>query len=506
MSDIQTLLATCPMHKAAPYERYLLTRAAWTELSQHPSLSLLGLWADTAQVHAAFLRNDHPGPDRHAVLFLASVAVTDGVYPALSPAHAAAGWFERMIRDLWGHTAEDGTDARAWLDHGRWPVAAPMSPRPPLHTEADVPQPEFLPAKGDSLHVIPVGPVHAGIIEPGHFRFHAQGETVVRLEARLGYTHKGTLKLMHGKSPRAAAPFAARISGDSTVAHAIAFARAAEAATGAEVSPHAQTLRGVMAEIERIANHLGDIGAITNDAAFVWLQARCGYHREMLLRAAQAAFGHRLMMDLVLPGGVAAGMTPGSEATILRALEAIRAELPDIQRTYDSRASLTDRMEGTGVITPQLAHAFAAGGYVGRASGRRFDARIHLPYPPYDTLNLAMPLYTAGDVDARVRVRLAEVAESIRLLQTLLSGMPPGEQIVPLPAAHGEGVGIAEGFRGEILHWVRLGASGLITANFARDPSWMHWPLLEACIRDNIVADFPLCNKSVNASYSGVDL
>ncbi len=497
MSSFTEILATGTPQGALPYERYLLSREAWTALSQHTSLTLLGMWADTTEVHAAFMQD--------GAVFLASVPVEES-YPALSPSFVAASWFERMIHDLWGHVAEGGLDTRAWLDHGRWPVAAPMSPRPEPRVAAEVPQPEFLDAEGDSLHVIPVGPVHAGIIEPGHFRFHAQGETVVRLQIRLGYTHKGTLALMRGKSPRAAAPFAARISGDSTVAHAIAFARAAEAATGTLVSARAHALRGVMAEIERIANHLGDIGAITNDAAFAWIHARCGYHREMLLRATRAAFGHRLMMDLVLPGGVATTLAPGSEAAILQTLDSIRTELPEITRIYDNRASLTDRVEGTGIITPQLAHLFAAGGYVGRASGRRFDARVQMPYPPYDALPPTAPLYSAGDVDARVRVRMDEVVDSIRLLRSLLADIPEGDLVVALPATAGEGVGIVEGFRGEIIHWVKLGPGGAIAANFARDPSWLHWPLLEAAIENNIVADFPLCNKSVNASYSGVDL
>lgn len=480
-----------------PWERYLLTVEQWTALVTLPTPPLAGMWADQTHVHAAF--------HGEGELLLASIAAAGGRFPALSPQRPPAAWFERMIRDLWGHEAAGGTDQRPWLDHGRWSVTAPMAARPGPGPEAP-PQPEFLPAEGESLHVVPVGPVHAGTIEPGHFRFHAQGETVARLEVRLGYTHKGTLSLMRGRSPRAAAAFAARISGDSTVAHSIAFARAAEAAAGTEAPPRAHALRAVMAEVERIANHLGDIGAICNDAAFAPPHARTGYHREMLLRAAATAFGHRLMMDCVIPGGVADDIAPGAEVALLQTLAAIEHEFPTLLRMYDDYASLADRVAGTGITDPALVERFAAGGVVGRAAGRGFDARRDLRYPPYDVLLPGTPLRMAGDVDARVRVRMEEVAVSIRLLRTLLARLPGGPLVAPLPQAAGEGVGVAEGFRGDVLHWMRLDAGGLIESVFARDPTWFHWPLIEALIEGNIVADFPLCNKSVNGSYSGVDL
>ncbi|HEX3347109.1 MAG TPA: nickel-dependent hydrogenase large subunit, partial [Acetobacteraceae bacterium] len=354
-------------------------------------------------------------------------------------------------------------------------------------------------------HQIPVGPVHAGIIEPGHFRFHASGETVVRLEVRLGYLHKGTLGLMRGKSPRAAARFACRLSGDSAVAHAIAFARAAEAATGTDAPPRAHALRAVMAEIERIANHIGDFGAIANDASFAFLLARAGVHREAFLRAAFVAFEHRLMMDAVIPGGVAADIAPGGVEAILAAVEALSGELHQLTRVYEDYASLVDRMVGTGITAPELVARFAAGGVIGRAAGRDFDLRKWPGYPPYDALDLAVPVLREGDVDARVRIRLSEIWESVKLLRTLLGALPDGAVSVPLPMASGEGIGWAEGFRGDIWHWLRLDG-GQIGSMFMRDPSWLQWPLLEAAIRDNIVADFPLINKSFNCSYSGVDL
>lgn len=479
-----------------PWPRYALSVEAWQTMAATPLPSLLGLWADPGHVYGLFQED--------AAFLLASVPVIDGGYAALSPARPSAAWFERMIHDLWGHAAQGGTDGRPWLDHGRWGMTAPLSPHPGS-VEDPPPPPEFLPVDAEDYHQIAVGPVHAGIIEPGHFRFSAQGELLVRLEIRLGYLHKGTLGLMRGKSPRIAARFAARLSGDSTVGHGIAFAHAAEAASHTEAPPLAVALRAVMAELERIANHLGDCGALANDAAFAVLPARFGWHREAMLQAAAMAFGHRLMMDAVIPGGIAADIAPGGADGIVRALAALEAELPALLRVYEDYSSLVDRMVTTGIVAPALAAQFAAGGYVGRASGREFDTRKTPGYAPYDTLDFSVPLLLAGDVDARFRIRVAEIGESTLILRTLLAALPGGPVSVTLPMTSGEGLGWAEGFRGDIWHWLRLDG-GQIAQVFMRDPSWLQWPLLESAVRGNIVADFPLCNKSFNCSYSGVDL
>jgi Ni,Fe-hydrogenase III large subunit len=494
-----TLISAAPRDGA----RHLLTASAWRALPEalvlEPSLALLALWAEPGIVHAAFFDEAAPA------LLLASVPAPEGLYAALSPARPGAVRFERMVRELWGLEAVGGSDLRPWLDHGRWAVTVPMAARPLPNISAP-PEPQFLPVEGEGVHQIPVGPVHAGIIEPGHFRFHVQGETVVRLEARLGYTHKGTLGLMLGRSPRAAARYAARLSGDSTVAHAFAFARAAELALDVTPPPRAVALRGVMAEVERIHNHLNDLGFICNDAGFAYLHARCSTLRENLLRATRLAFGHRLMMDQVIPGGVVQDIAPDGGAALLVALDAIGDELPALARVYDTHASLQDRVLGTGALDAVLVARFAAGGPTGRASGRGFDARTALPYPPYDALLPAVPTLIAGDVDARARIRRLELPEAIRLTKTLLEQLPAGELGIPLPQRAGEGAAMVEGFRGECLAWLRLDDGGLIRGAFLRDPSWLHWPLLEAAVRDNIVADFPLINKSINASYSGVDL
>jgi Ni,Fe-hydrogenase III large subunit len=263
-----------------------------------------------------------------------------------------------------------------------------------------------------------------------------------------------------------------------------------------------------MAELERLANHLNDIGFVCNDAAFGLLHAHFAALREGVLRAADTAFGHRLMRDLIVPGGVSKDLAaPGNEA-IAAAVAAIRRQWPLLVEIYDDTASLQDRTVGTGIVKTGLARQYGAGGYVGRAAGRNFDARAAFPYAPYDKLRFDVPVREEGDVDARVRIRIAEAEQSLSLIDQLLAGLPDGPLYAPLPAANGpaEGMALVEAFRGDVLAWVRLNADGTVARCHLRDASWFQWPLVEAAIEGNIVADFPLCNKSFNCAYSGVDL
>jgi Ni,Fe-hydrogenase III large subunit len=427
--------------------------------------------------------------------------------PSLAVFHAPASRLERAVADLFGLEIVGLPDRRPWLDHGTWPRPTPLAPRSSAPAERK--RYPFLESEGPSLHQIAVGPVHAGIIEPGHFRFTASGEAVVRLEQRLGYTHKGIEGLLRGMTIDDGARIAARVSGDSTVAYSFAFARAVELALEVVPPPRAEWLRAIMAELERIANHLGDVGAICNDAAFSMMHAECGILREAALRAAAAAFGHRLMMDRIVPGGVACDLTDGGRDAILALTKRLREQFPELVELYDSTASLQDRTVGTGIVTPALAAEFAAPGIVGRASGRSFDARSSLPYAPYDALPVPMALRKDGDVDARVWIRIEEIQLSVSWLEAALAAIPPGPTRRPIAADPAASVGAAalvEGFRGDVLVYVRVGPGQRIERCHLRDPSWFQWPLLEAAIDGNIVADFPLCNKSFNCSYSGHDL
>jgi Ni,Fe-hydrogenase III large subunit len=484
-----------------PWPRAQVGEEGWLraiDLLAAGDVTLLGFWGETSAAHLALLGDENE-------VAVVSLDCASGSFPSVAARHAPALRLERTICDLFGLEAAGATDTRPWLDHGVWNQRAPLgrstAPR-------DGGPYAFLPSEGEGLHQIAVGPVHAGIIEPGHFRFTANGEHVVRLEQRLGYVHKGIESLMQGAAPDVAARLAGRSSGDSTVAYGFGFARAAEAAVQVEVAPRATLLRALMAELERLANHFGDIGAICNDASFVLMHAQTGILRERVLRAADISFGHRLMMDLIVPGGVARDIAPEGPAAIRETTAEIRKVFPRLIELYDNTASLQDRTVTTGIVKRDYARKFGAGGYVGRAAGRAFDARRNLAYAPYDRLSFEVPVLGAGDVNARVWIRIREVEQSLALIDQILDRMPSGAISMPFKPTGTpcEGMALIEAFRGDVLVWMRIGADGRIDRCHLRDASWFQWPLLEAAIEDNIVADFPLCNKSFNCSYSGVDI
>jgi Ni,Fe-hydrogenase III large subunit len=484
-------------HKPGP--RVIVSAETWSMLSGELAagrMTLFGLWGDVGQVHMALLDGTE--------VVIVTIGCPDNKFPSVGRVHPPAIRLERAIQDLYGLEAFELHDQRPWLDHGSFGVRYPLGPRVKANP-ASSPY-RFLPSEGESLHQIAVGPVHAGIIEPGHFRFTVSGETVVRLEQRFGYVHKGIESLMAGASIEKASGLAGHTSGDSTVAYALAFAHAVEAAAEAQPPRRAVLLRALMAELERLANHFGDIGAICNDASFVLMHAQTGILRERCLRAAHACFGHRLMMDIVVPGGLARDIAPEGLPQLRALIAEVHKVFPRLVELYDNTASLQDRTVTTGLVQPSLARQYGAGGFVGRASGRDFDARRNLSYPPYDQLSFEVPVLDAGDVDARVWIRIREVDQSLSLIERILNQLPDGPICNGINATGNcEGLGVVEAFRGDVLVWVRMDGDRIVRCHL-RDPSWFQWPLLEAAIEDNIVADFPLCNKSFNCSYSGVDL
>jgi Ni,Fe-hydrogenase III large subunit len=480
--------------------RVIIDAEAWNRAARHLANgqgTLLGLWGEADRVHLAALEGER--------IDILTLECAERRFPSIGRAHAPALRLERAIRDLCGLEADGSPDARRWLDHNRWGVRAPLGANAQVPATGD--SYAFLLAEGPPMHQIPVGPVHAGIIEPGHFRFTANGETVVRLEERLGYVHRGIDRLMVGAPLERAAKLAGRVSGDSTVAYAIAFARAVEDALRLEPPARAVWLRALTAELERIANHLGDIGAICNDASFSLLHAHCGILREHVLRACDVGFGHRLMMDRIVPGGVANDLNGEGVSALRTLLKTIRLRFSELVELYDNTASLQNRTVTTGILSGELAQRFGAGGFIGRASGRSFDARKVPGYAPYTELTFAVPVRQEGDVDARVWIRIEEVHQSVALIEQILDRLPEGPTLSEIGRdGAGEGLALVEGFRGDILVWVRMQADATVACCHLRDPSWFQWPLLEAVIEGNIVADFPLCNKSFNCSYAGHDL
>ncbi len=434
----------------------------------------------------------------------------ENAYPGLHEVFPAAGRMQRAVADLCGLEAAGG-DRRPWLRHAAWPVDYfPLRDRaePPTPPAAPVDTYPFVRVAGDGVHEIPVGPVHAGIIEPGHFRFSVVGEKVLRLEERLGYVHKGIERLLAGMPLDAGQRVAARVSGDSTVAYSWAYCQAVEGVCATQVPRRAAWLRALALELERLANHLGDLGALGNDAGFAFGLAQFSLLKERLLRLTATTLGQRYLMDFVVPGGTARDLDAAGAALLEGFVAGLAPAVERLREIYDEHAGLRDRFAGTGRVTPALALRLGLTGLAGRASGQAFDLRVDLPASPYDELGPAKVVADDGDVAARVALRFEEVAESCRLVRRIVAALPGGgHRVVPVdPPAASFALGLVEGWRGPVLVGLSAGAGGIIRRCHPHDPSWQNWPVLEHAVIDNIVPDFPLINKSFNLSYSGHDL
>jgi Ni,Fe-hydrogenase III large subunit len=476
---------------------------------------LLSLWASESGpepggicVQAAYAMGS---PDAGELIVLHLPLAAGESLPDISDHFAPAARMQRAAHDLTGVDIAGHRDSRPWLRHGAWAETAY-----PLHREFDVGRDgttqadcyAFVPVTGEGVHEIPVGPVHAGIIEPGHFRFHVVGERVLRLEERLGYVHKGIEKRFEAMSLPDGARLAGRVSGDSTAAYAWAYAMAVENVSGTEVPTRGLWLRALLLERERIANHLGDLGYLGNDAGFAFGLSQFSRLKEDVLRLNAALFGHRYLMDVVTPGGVTRDVDAAAIAQLRVQNSVVAKEVADLRRIYDEHPGVQDRFIRTGIVTPELADRLGLCGLAGRASGIALDARVQFAHAPYDLLAVRPAFHRGGDVAARVHVRFDEVAESLRLIDAVLDGLPAGDHCVALaPAAEGgSGIGLVEGWRGEILVALQVGPNGTIRRLHPHDPSWQNWPVLEHAVIGNIVPDFPLINKSFNLSYSGHDL
>jgi len=439
----------------------------------------------------------------------------DPRYPDLSDLYPCAGRMQRAAFDLVGVRAATpegaAPDTRGWLRHGAWretafplrrdvSLAAALEPADPRYA--------FVQVAGDGVHEIPVGPVHAGTIEPGHFRFSVVGEQVLRLEERLGYKHKGIEKRFASLTLEEGARLAARVSGDSTVAYGWAYAMALEGLTGTRPGGRALLLRALLLERERIANHLGDLGALGNDGGLAFGLAQFSRLKEDLLRANARLFGHRYLMDRVVPGGVACDLPGAGAVEILEAGELLAEELRSLRAIYYDHSGLQDRCITCGRLAPRTAALLGVVGLAARASGHAMDARAHPGFAPYGELQPAVASHRNGDVAARIVVRFEEAFESLRLQRLILERLPDGPLRAPLGAARDGafGIGWVEGWRGEVIVALQSGAHGRVRRCHPHDPSWQNWPALEYAVIGNIVPDFPLINKSFNLSYAGVDL
>ena len=432
-------------------------------------------------------------------------------YPDLSDVFACAARMQRAAYDLVGVIAKDSSDQRKWLRHGAWPDSVfplrrefdPASRFPP----GDDAYP-FVRVEGEGVHEIPVGPVHAGTIEPGHFRFSVVGEKILRLEERLGYKHKGIEKRFESMTLEDGARLAGRVSGDSTVACTWAYAMALEGMTGARPSARALHLRALLLERERVANHLGDLGFIGNDGGLAFGLAQFSRLKEDVLRTNARVFGHRYLMDRVVPGGVACDVDSASAQAMIAEALRLKDELRTLRSIYYNHAGLQDRCITTGRLPPLTAARLGVVGLAARASGHAIDARAHPGFAPYDELQPRIASHRNGDVAARIVVRFEEAFESLRLQRLMLQNLPQGALRTPVGEAAecAFGIGWIEGWRGEVLVALEAGRGGRVRRCHPHDPSWQNWPALEHAVIGNIVPDFPLINKSFNLSYAGADL
>lgn len=509
--ELQKWIDQSALLPGAPGVRRLdVTPDAWHECARDVAASrgrLCAMWADGAAeitVYAALICEP-------AVLLLClELPGPAATYPSLADVFPAAARLQRATADLCGVRARD-FDQRPWLRHAAWPAhyLPLVSGRLAASSgESAIDQYPFVRVAGEGVHEIPVGPVHAGTIEPGHFRFSVVGEKVLKLEERLGYVHKGIEQRFSEFHANDGQRLAARVSGDSAVAYSWAYCQALEGIAGASVPARACWLRALALESERIANHLGDLGALGNDAGFAFGFAQFSRLKEQWLRATQTALGQRYLMDFVVPGGVFASPQAAQLAELAACAKDIAKEAVAIRAIYDEHAGVRDRFAGAGIVTPELAARLGLCGLAGRASGQDHDLRADLPCAPYDELSVRKFTSREGDVAARVAMRCDELQESARLVDEIVRRLPNGafRSVFALPAAAGMGVGMIEGWRGPVFIALRIGSDGHIRRCHPHDPSSQNWPVLEHAIIGNIVPDFPLINKSFNLSYSGHDL
>jgi Ni,Fe-hydrogenase III large subunit/Ni,Fe-hydrogenase III component G len=444
------------------------------------------------------------------LLLKARIEASDPRFPSLSPELPALNWMEREITDWFGIEAEGHPNPRRVALHDHWPDVHPLrkdfpldTVLPPLEGEAHV----YRPTLGEGVFQIPVGPVHAGIIEPGHFNFAVAGEPILYLQLRMFYKHKATEKLFERLPISKAVFLSESVSGDSAFSHGTAFCQAVEKAAGVSIPFRAEVMRTILLELERVCSHIGDIGAIATDVAFVVANAHAGRIREMALRVNEDLTGSRLLRGMICPGGVRRDWTPTQISGLRNALGTLEREFGALVDLISSSDSTRDRLERTGTLSPEKAAALGIVGVGGRASGVDLDVRRDHPYAAYNNLSFNVPVHQEGDVLRRMQVRIDEVKESFAIIRAAAENLPAGPHRIHVPAPEQGRCALSavEGWRGEILYWIRTGPGNRLERCKVKDPSLNNWPALVEAVKRDIIADFPVVNKSFNLSYSGTD-
>jgi Ni,Fe-hydrogenase III large subunit/Ni,Fe-hydrogenase III component G len=444
------------------------------------------------------------------VVLNTEVTERDFTFPSIVPELASANWHEREVKDMFGLVPVGHPDLRPLVVHEDWPEQHyplrkdyPVSKRP-SRVDGEYP---FQLVDGDGVYEIPVGPVHAGIIEPGHFRFSALGETIINLEIRHFWTHKGTEKLFEQRTLARGVALAERVSGDATLAHSLAYCQAVERLAKIRVTRRAALLRTLFAELERLYFHIGDMGGITLDVGFGFGAAQATRLKEDVMRLNERLTGSRLLRSVNVVGGVAIDLDDIKLSDIYKTIKRIDSEVRELSEIITNTPSVIDRLETTGVLTNQIAQDLGVVGVVARASGIDEDCRRDHPYAAYGDMHFTVPLYKYGDVMARLRVRIDEIEQSCSMALQAIEMLPNESVRVEMPPIMPglSALGYSESGRGMVLYWVLSSENGMVGRCKIISPSFINWPAIQHAVLGNIVPDFPLINKSFNLSYSGCD-
>ncbi len=476
-------LADCPVLAMEPFRR-----------------SVIDQIAESGRLVALFGHSPEPGATRlMAVLAqaqpgnLAVVACDVGrEYPAITPECPEAHLFEREIFEQWnvrpvGHP---------WLKPVRFPAPQACGAT------------DYFAMAGEEVHEVAVGPVHAGVIEPGHFRFQCHGETVYHLEISLGYQHRGAERAMLGGPGPRTIHYAETLAGDTTIGHATAYCQAVESIRETRVPARGQYLRGVALELERVANHIGDLGALAGDVGFLPTLSFCGRIRGDVLNMTAMLCGNRFGRGLVRPGGVAFDVDADVVAGLRRRLDAVARDARSAVELLWNTPSVMARFDGVGVVTAETCGQIGLVGVAARACGVAHDVRDVFPSGIYRFVHIPVSTWHTGDVFARAYVRWLEVQRSLAFIGEQLDALPGGPVIEPAGslAANRAVVTLVEGWRGELCHVAITDDDGRFAAYKVVDPSFHNWFGLATALRNQEISDFPLCNKSFNLSYCGHDL